>query len=159
MDPISDPSRPDPFAQPASQLKYFGYLVLAAVAIPFLAFYFNLGDALIHPVALAIGKPATAIVSSKRISHTRHSSGNYVELNYQYSRDFAPRPDIRVNDAAYAALAVNASVPIHYIPGCSSCIALDEDYGSARRQGLEGLAIAILVFGLTFIQNRFKKAP
>lgn len=157
MEPISDPNRPDPLEEPASQLKYLGILGIVALAIPLLAFYFNLGDALMHPIALAIGKPSTALVSSKRVSHSRHSSGNYVELNYQYSPDFAPRPDIKVNDAAYAAIVLNTHVAIHYIPGCSSCIALDEDYGSARHQGLEGLAIAIFVFGGTFLQYRFRK--
>jgi hypothetical protein len=157
MDPIFDPSRPDPLEEPSSPLKYLAIAGIIAVAIPFMAFYMNLGDALIHPFALALGKPATALVSSKRISHGRHASGNYVELNYQYSPDFAPRPDIKVNDAAYAALAVNSRVGIHYIPGCSSCVALDEDYGSARHQGLEGLVIAIFVFGGTYLQNRFRK--
>jgi hypothetical protein len=157
MDPISDANRPDPLAEPSSPLKYLAIAGIIAIAIPLIAFYLNLGDALIRPFALVLGKPTTALVSSKRISHGRHSSGNYLELNYEYSPDFAPRPDIKVNDAAYAAIVLNTHVPIHYIRGCSSCIALDDDYGSARHQGLEGLAMVLFVFGLTYLQYRFKK--
>ena len=157
MDPISDPNRPNPLEEPSSPLKYLAIAGIILVALPLMALYLNLSDALIHPIALVIGKPTTALVSSKHVSHGRHISGNYVELNYQYSPDFAPRPDIKVNDAAYAAIVLNTHVPIHYIPGCSSCVALDEDYGSSRGQAIEFLAIALFVFGGTYLQNRFKK--
>ena len=157
MNPISDHKRPDLRDDPSSPWKYLARLVLAAAGLMLLPLYLGLCDALIHPFALGFGRPATAIVSAKRVSQGRRASGNYVELNYQYSTDFAPRSDIRVNDAAYSAIVLYSHVAIHYIPGCSSCIALDEDYGSARNQALESLAIAILLLGFILIQNRFKK--
>lgn len=157
MDP--DPLRPDPLAEPSpwGWLPKLIPVVVAVALIPLFALYFGMADALIHPLALAFGRPATAIVSGKRVSRARRSSGNYVEVNYQYSRDYAPRTEVKVNGAAYAALAVAERIPIHYIPGCSSCVALDDDFGSSRQQALTGLAIAVLVGLVALIQARFKK--
>ena len=147
---LTDSNRPDPLEGPSFPLKPLGYILLAVAGIPLLAFNFGLGDALLHPIALCIGKPTTALVSSKYVSRERRTAGKYVELNYQYSPDYAPRPTLKVNGAAYAAIVLQTRVAIHYIPGCSSCIALDEDYGSARQQGLVGLGILILICAWTF---------
>jgi hypothetical protein len=110
----------------------FGPLLVLAIA------RYDLTDVLIRPLALRYGKPATAVVSSKWSSTGRYG-GNYLTLNYQYSPDYAPRPELKVNAAAYAAVAKDSHVPIHFIPGCSSCIALDDDYGTARQRGTMGL--------------------
>jgi hypothetical protein len=127
------------------------------VLIPVLAFYFGLEDAMMHPIALTFGRPASAFISSKWVSHGRRSGGNYVDLNYQYSKDYAPRPAVKINDAAYAAIALESRVPMHYLPGCSSCVALDNDYGSARQQGLAGLMILILVVVVGAIQWQYAR--
>jgi hypothetical protein len=168
MDPVSDPSRPDPLAEPSPfapliQLLFRLIPLLAVlVLLPIFAFYFGVEDALMHPIALTFGRPAIAIISSKRVSTGRHTAGKYVDVNYQYSKDYAPRPGVKVNDAAYAAIALNSYVPMHYLPGCSSCVALDNDYGSARQQGLEALMILILIGVMTAVQWRYariKKRP
>lgn len=165
MDPVADSPRPDPFAEPspfAPLVRVLFPLLAVLVLIPFFAFYFGLEDALMHPIALTFGRPATAIVSSKRVSHGRHSAGKYVDLNYQYSKDYAPRPGVKVDDAAYSAIKLYSHVPIHYLPGCSSCVALDEDYGSARRQGLEGLMLLVLigvVIALQWTYGRKRSRP
>jgi hypothetical protein len=156
MDPVALPPRPDPLAPEPSPLapllRVLIPLAIAVVAIPLLAFYFGIEDALMHPIALTFGRPAVAVISSKRVSHARHAAGKYVELNYQYSKDYAPRPEVKVNDAAYAALALESRVSMHSLPGCSSCVALDEDYGSAREQGLRGFLIMSLVGAWTAYQ-------
>jgi len=161
MEPDPIPPRPDPLAEPSPfvpLVKILVPLIGAVVLVPILALYFGLEDALMHPVALTLGRPALAIVSSKRVSRARHASGNYIDLNYQYSKDYAPRPEVKVNDAAYAAIALESHVAIHYLPGCSSCVALDEDYGSARQQGLEGLMLFVLIGVVTALQVKYGRA-
>jgi hypothetical protein len=113
-------------------------------------------DAMIRPFAMTLGQETTALVSSKRTYRGRRVSGNYVELNYRYSDDYAPRSEVRVNDAAYAAISSNTRVAIHFIPGCASCVALDDDKGSARWQ----LSLYFLVMGaLTASAVWSKSAP
>jgi hypothetical protein len=121
--------------------------------IPALAYYFGVGDSMIRPLVLTFGKPATATISGKRVSQGRRAPGNFVEINYQYSRGYAPRPELKVNDAAYAALAVDKTVPIHFIPGCSSCVALDADYGTSRQDGIFALVIAGLYLVAAFFMH------
>ena len=163
MDPASDPSRPDPTDEPSPLAPLFRLLIrlvpllAVLVLIPILAFYFGVEDAMMHPIALTLGRPATAFISSKRVSHERHAAGNYVDLNYQYSKDYAPRPEVKVNDAAYAAIKLESQVPMHYLPGCSSCVTLDNDYGSARQQGLEGLMILVLLVVVGAIQWQYAR--
>ncbi|MFI5346532.1 MAG: hypothetical protein ACHQ51_09185 [Elusimicrobiota bacterium] len=130
---------------------------LAAAMMALLVLRFDLLDPMIRPFALEFGTPTTALVSSKRVSTGRRTSGNYLSLNYQYSPDYAPRPELKVNDAAYAAVAENSRVAIHFIPGCSSCIALDEDYGSARQQAVLALAVGGFVVGAVFLQTYFRR--
>lgn len=163
MDPVSEPSRPDPLDEPSPfaplvrLLLRLVPLLAVLVLVPVLAFYFGVEDAMVHPIALTFGRPATAFISSKWVSHGRHSAGNYVDLNYQYSKDYAPRPAVKVNDAAYAAIKLESHVPMHYLPGCSSCVTLDNDYGSARQQGLEGLMILVLLLVVGAIQRQYAR--
>lgn len=160
MDPVSLPPLPDPLGEPspfAPLLRVVLTLLAAAVLIPALAFYFGLDDALIHPLAMRFGRPAVGIISSKWISTSRRFPGKFVDLNYQYSKDFAPRPRLEVNDAAYAALAVGGQVAMHYLPGCSSCVTLDNDYGSARVAEVEGVLLIVLFGAVAALQWSFAK--
>lgn len=153
MEPGFDPARSDLPMESSPWTLRIVSIPAVAVMIPVLAIGFGMGDSLIRPFALAFGKPATAIISSKRVSHGRRTAGNYVEVNYQYAPGFAPRPELQVDDAAYAALVEGKNVPIHYIPGCSSCVALDEDYGTSRRDGIMALVIAGLFVVVAFFQR------
>jgi energy-coupling factor transporter transmembrane protein EcfT len=154
MDP-TDPLRPDTLAEP-SPWRWLWRLVpilLPIVLVPLFAFYFGFEDALIRPFALGLGKSAIAVISGKRVSHGR-ASGNYIQVNYQYAPDYSPRPEVKVNDAAYAAIAKYSNVPIHYIPGCSSCVALDEDFGSAREQAVRAMIIGAVAGLMVFLRSR-----
>lgn len=137
------------------RLRPFSLIRTVVLALILTVYLRNLGDAVIHPLALMFGRPATAIVSSKHVIERGHAYGHYVELNYQYSHDYAPRSNVRVNEAAYAALPVGTNTPIHFIVGCESCIALDNDFGSARQQGEFGLLFLAIVAILSVIQIRY----
>ena len=131
--------------------------LLVGLVIVLILLRFDMLDPMIRPFALAFGTPTTALVSSKRVSTGTKASGNYLELNYQYSPDYAPRPELKVNGEAYAAIQTNTRVAIHFIPGCSSCIALDEDFGSARQQAMLASAGALFVAGAVFLQSYFRR--
>lgn len=114
-----------------------GVLVYALVEIP---------DAVVRPFALKFGTAITATVSSKRISTGRRTAGHYVEVNYEATRDFAPRVEIKVLGDLYDSVKVGDPIAVHFVPACPSfCVALDEDRGSARQQATVFGAFAAVI--------------
>ncbi|MFI5362724.1 MAG: hypothetical protein ACHQ49_12195 [Elusimicrobiota bacterium] len=117
-------------------------ILVAAAAILAGLVCIDMADPLLHPLALKFGEPATAVVGRKWTSTGRRTAGNYMEFNYQYAGDDAPRIERTVNPATFAALAEGSHVQIHFIPGCPACFTLDYDYDSSLQQGLvEGLVL------------------
>ena len=136
-------------------------LFLGGLFVLLLIGRFELGAALIRPLAFAFGNPAAAGISAHRESKGGAGAGKYLEINYQYSPDYAPRLEMKVNDAAYAAytaIAPGSQVAIHYIPGCASCIALDDDYGSSRQRDflrpISAFFVVCLAIYSTLLKNR-----
>lgn len=138
-------------------LDFFGVVPILGVMILLITFTrADLFSALVRPLAMRYGKPATALVTAKWRSNTR-GGGSYVQLNYEYSKDYAPRPDIRVAPEAFAAIVENSRVAIHFLPGCASCVALDEDFGSARRQATNALVMAAILAGAALLSVLFRR--
>jgi hypothetical protein len=139
----------------STALKRAAVGVGAAVLISVFAVASELHWFILRPIALRFGTPVQALVTNKYDWRSGAARGRRVEFNYQYSKDSAPRVLVLMNDEAFDAITANTRVGIHFIPGCPSCIAVDEDYGSAAEQKWAGLLIFVFYGGILAIAAAF----
>ena len=125
---------------------------LSLVITLFSIFFYDRGGAVIHPLTLHFGQPATATVTSRHsVSGTKGNDGNFIELEYQYSPGPTQHVQLSVCETAYQRLTESSRVQIHYLSGCSSCVELDNDDNYALGQGI----VALFLGGLSLLFSFF----
>ncbi|MFI5346531.1 MAG: hypothetical protein ACHQ51_09180 [Elusimicrobiota bacterium] len=135
--------------------KFLSVTVLVLFAV-FLFIRLDLADILIRPYAMKYGQAGAVRIVTKSERRGKYDSGYYLGVVFSDAPPDAQAYHLKVNGVAYETLPKDVVVSMHYIPGCPSCIVLDEDYGSALQFGLIDLVYIGIAVGALFLGKKKK---